>query len=140
MNQPETLVLTAASASCSLGEDRRAILAAMLEGGVEIDVAPGIEGVFKPDADGAPVPEVRAAQVSEAEPVVGSVPDRAERMLARSIRQGLDEAGLDPATIRSMRADGTRIETLFGTTLGGMRHLGAGMRNGRLDVMARTTT
>ncbi|MDG1359817.1 MAG: beta-ketoacyl synthase N-terminal-like domain-containing protein [Phycisphaerales bacterium] len=140
MNQPETLVLTAASASCSLGEDRRAILAAMLEGGVEIDVAPGIEGVFKPDADGAPVPEVRAAQVSEAEPVVGSVPDRAERMLARSIRRGLDEAGLDPATIRSMRSDGTRIETLFGTTLGGMRHLGAGMRNGRLDVMARTTT
>ena len=38
MNQPETLVLTAASASCSLGEDRHAILAAMLEGGVEIEV------------------------------------------------------------------------------------------------------
>ncbi|MAB71626.1 MAG: hypothetical protein CMJ54_03885 [Planctomycetaceae bacterium] len=140
MSEPDTLVLTAASASCSLGEDRHAILAAMLEGGVEIDVAPGIEGVFKPEADGEPVPEVRAAQVAEAPPEVGSVPDRAERMLARSIRRGLDEAGLDPATIHAMRSAGIRFETIFGTTLGGMRHLGAGMRSGRLDVMSRTTT
>ena len=140
MSEPDTLVLTAASASCSLGEDRHAILAAMLEDGVEIDVAPGIEGVFKPEADGEPVPEVRAAQVAEAPPEVGSVPDRAERMLARSIRRGLDEAGLDPSTIHAMRSAGIRFETIFGTTLGGMRHLGAGMRNGRLDVMARTTT
>ncbi|MAH66826.1 MAG: hypothetical protein CMJ27_10640 [Phycisphaerae bacterium] len=140
MTEPDTLVLTAASASCSLGEDRHAILAAMLEGGVEIDVAPGIEGVFEPDAAGDPVPEVRAAQVPEASPEVGGVPDRAERMLARSIRRGLDEAGLDSSTIRSMRSAGVRFETIFGTTLGGMRHLGAGMRNGRLDVMARTTT
>ncbi len=140
MSASDTLVLTAASASCSLGEDRHAILEAMLEGGVAIDVAPGIEGVFKPDDDGGAVPEVRAAQVPEAAPEVGSVPDRAEQMLVRSIRRGLDEAGLDPPTIHALRSAGSRFETIFGTTLGGMRHLGAGMRNGRLDVMARTTT
>jgi 3-oxoacyl-[acyl-carrier-protein] synthase II len=138
--ESDTLVLTAASASCSLGEDRHAILESMLEGRVEIDAAPGIEGVFQPEEDGTPVPEVRAAQVPESAPEVGSVPDRAERMLARSIRRGLDEAGLDPSTIDAMRAAGSRFETIFGTTLGGMRHLGAGIRNGRLDVMARSTT
>ncbi len=140
MSEPDTLVLTAASASCSLGEDRHAILEAMLEDGIAIDVAPGIEGTFQPDVEGGPTPAVRAAQVPEAAPEIGGVPDRAERLLARSIRRGLEEAGLDPETILAMRAAGLRFETIFGTTLGGMRHLGAGIREGRLDAMARSTT
>lgn len=134
------LVLTAAAASCSLGEHRSEILAAMLQDQTAIDEAPAIEGVFLAESPGATVPMIRAAQVAESDPKVGAVPDRAERLLSRSIHQALAEAGLDHPTIQRMQSAGTRFETVFGTTLGGMRHLGAGLRSGRLESLSRTTT
>ena len=140
MKPGEGLVLTAAAASCSLGEDRSEILAAMIDGRTAIEDAPAIEGEFQPESPGGPVAKIRAAQVSESAPEVGPVPDRAEKLLNRSIRQAMAEAGLDRATIERMKSDGRRIETVFGTTLGGMRHLGRGLRNGRLEALSRTTT
>ena len=140
MNWDEGLVLTAAAASCSLGEHRSEILAAMLEGRTAIEDAPAIEGEFLPESPGASVAKIRAAQVAESDPVVGPVPDRAEKLLSRSIRQALAEADLDHQTIQRMKSEGRRFETIFGTTLGGMRHLGEGIRTGRLGEFSRTTT
>ncbi|RPG16156.1 MAG: hypothetical protein CBB69_009245 [Phycisphaera sp. TMED9] len=140
MKPEDGLVLTAAAASCSLGEHRSEILAAMIDDRTAIEDAPAIEGEFQPESPGGPVAKIRAAQVSESAPVVGPVPDRAEKLLNRSIRQALAEAGLDRATIQRMKSEGRRIETVFGTTLGGMRHLGQGLRDGRLEALSRTTT
>lgn len=132
-----SIAITGASACCSLGEGREAILEAMLAGGVAIDEAPAIEGIFRDDAAERPV---RAAQARERGPDVGAATDRAERILHRMTMAALAEAGLDPATLVDLRRRGTRIETIFGTTLGGMRHLGAALRTDDLDEYGRTTT
>ena len=140
MRSEDGLVLTAAAASCSLGEHRSEILASMLEGRTAIDDAPAIEGVFLAESPGTPAAKIRAAQVAEIQPEVGAVPDRAERLLSRSIRQALAEANLDRPTIERMQSEGRRFETVFGTTLGGMRHLGEGLRTGRLEELSKATT
>lgn len=132
-----TVAITAAEACCSLGEGRSAILDAMLAGEVEIDAAPAIEGRFLGDSADRPV---RAAQARESAPSVGSAPDRAEQLLHRTVRSALEEAGLDADTLRARCRAGLRVESIFGTTLGGMRHFGAALRSGDLDEYRRSTT
>lgn len=132
-----TVAITAAAACCSLGEGRAAILDAMLADGVSIDEAPAIEGRFQGDSADRPV---HAAQAREADPQVGAVTDRAERLLRRTVLSALAEAGLDADGLRARRRAGTRIESIFGTTLGGMRHLGSALRTGDLEEYRRSTT
>ncbi len=134
-----TIAITGAGTCCSLGEGRHAILDAMLAGGVAIDEAPAIEGRFAPD-DSGQTPPVRAAQANESAPAIGDASDRAERLLRRTVEAALSEAGLDRATLDAMRRAGRRVESIFGTTLGGMRHLGRAMRSDDLDEFRRTTT
>lgn len=131
------IAITGAAACCSLGEGRDAILDAMLAGGVAIDDAPAIEGRFEGDSAGRPI---RAAQAAEAAPEIGAASDRAERLLHRLATTALAEAGLDPATLARRRAEGCRVESIFGTTLGGMRHLGRALRTDDLHEYRRTTT
>ncbi len=133
------IAITGAGTLCSLGEGRHAILEAMLAGAVAIDEAPAIEGRFAPGPDGGEAP-VRAAQAREAEPLVGDASDRAERLLQRTIKAALAEAGLDRPTVEAMRGAGRRVEAIFGTTLGGMRHLGRALRTDDLAEYRRTTT
>ena len=134
------VVVTGIDAICSLGEGRRRILDAMLRNEIAIDDAPGIEGSFAVEGDGDRVPVVRGAQAVEAEPSVGIGPDRGERLLARVVASALSEAGWSPGRLRSARRDGLRVETVFGTTLGSMRRLGAALREDRIEDYARSTT
>ncbi|MBC02912.1 MAG: hypothetical protein CMJ34_06375 [Phycisphaerae bacterium] len=127
------VVITAAAACCSLGTDRRAILEAMLQDRVGIDEAPAIEGSFPPEDD-------RVVRAAQSEPLSGGEPDRAETGIRGVIGAGLREAGLEPAVIEELRAAGTTVEAVFGTTLGGMRHLGHAIRNDAMGDYARTLT
>ena len=129
----DDVVITAAAACCSLGSDRDQILDAMLEGRVGIDEAPGIEGSF-------PAGDERTVKAAQAEPLTGGEVDRAENSIGRTVRAALAEAGLDPSTLDRLRTGGTSVETIFGTTLGGMRHLGRAFREDRLSDFARTLT
>ena len=134
-----TIAITGAGTCCSLGEGREAILDAMLAGEVAIDEAPAIEGRFAPGPDGIE-PPVRAAQAREAPPEIGGASDRAERLLRRTVDAALAEARLDRTTIESRRRAGRGVEAIFGTTLGGMRHLGRALRTDDLDEYRHTTT
>ena len=131
--QIEDVVITAAAACCSLGSDRHAILDAMLQGRVGIEEAPAIEGSFPPDED-------RVVKAAQAEPLSGGEVDRAETSIARMVRSALDEAGLGRAVLKELRDAGTRVETVFGTTLGGMRHLGQAIRDDCSSEFVRTLT
>ena len=125
MSDAGQIVITAASACCSLGMGRDRILDAMLAGGVEIDHAPGLEH----RDDESP----RAAQLPGDVIPSEDRPDRAERMIRVLVDAAAKEAGLDPAHA----AD---VEVLFGTTLGGMRYVGRGLRSDLLDDYRLSTT
>lgn len=129
----DDVVITAAAACCSLGSDRNAILDAMLEDRVGIDRAPAIEGSFPPEEER----EVKAAQ---AEPITQGETDRAEVIVGRTVKAALQEAGLGRDVLDGLRAGGTIVETVFGTTLGGMRHLGQAIRDDCLREFGRTLT
>lgn len=129
----DDVVISAAAACCSLGSGRGRILDAMLEGRVAIEQAPAIEGVFSDDLD-------RVAKAAQAEPLTAGESDRAETMIGGIVRSALEEAGLQPEALGDLRSNGARVETIFGTTLGGMRHLGRGMRDQSNAEFARTLT
>ena len=133
------VVIAAAAACCSLGEGRHAILDAMLRDEVRIDDAPAIESSFVP-VDGEPPRSVRAAQCPEAEPPGGDDGDRAERLLHRTIVQALEEGGLGGGVPPMESGRPRRVESIFGTTLGGMRHLGRGLRTDDLHEYAGSLT
>ncbi|MAC20697.1 MAG: hypothetical protein CMJ23_13680 [Phycisphaerae bacterium] len=135
----EDVVITAAAACCSLGEGRHAILEAMLRDEVRIDAAPAIESTFMA-VDGEPSQPVRAAQAFEAEPHPGGDGDRAERFLQRTIMQAMEEAGLRDGVPPMNAGRPRRVESIFGTTLGGMRHLGRAMRTDDLADYAGSLT
>lgn len=134
------VVATGIGTICSLGEDRDRILDAMLRNEIAIDDAPGIEGDFAVDPHGAATSTVHAAQARERPPSVGIGPDRGERLLRRAVSTALAESGWSEAALREARRDGLRVETVFGTTLGGLRRLGAALREGRNEDYARSTT
>lgn len=133
------VVITAAAACCSLGEGRHAILDAMLRDEVRIDEAPAIESAFM-TVEGEPPQPVRAAQAFEVEPHPGGDGDRAERFLQRTIIQAMEEAGLRDGVPPMSVGRPRRVESIFGTTLGGMRHLGRAMRTDDLDDYAGSLT
>lgn len=136
----DDVVVSGIGAICSLGEGRDRILDAMLRDEVAIDDAPGIEGVFVPTGPDEATPVVRAAQAREAAPGVGDGGDRAERLLRRAVGAALAESGWSVAGLVEARSRGLRVETVFGTTLGGMRRLGAALRYDRDEDYARSTT
>ncbi|MEC8319860.1 MAG: beta-ketoacyl synthase N-terminal-like domain-containing protein [Planctomycetota bacterium] len=127
------IAITAAAIRCSLGLDRGSVLDAMLGGKVGIDEAPGIEGVFL-DEPG------RRPHAAQAMPTGSPRSDRAEKELNACITSALAEARLLPGVVEELRGRGLRVETVFGTTLGGMRHLGAAFRTDSDDEYARTLT
>ena len=129
----DDVVITAAAACCSLGSDRHAILDAMLAGRVGIDEAPAIEGSFPPDED-------RVVKAAQAEPLSSGEADRAETSIGQAVRAALQEAGLGRKVLKELRAAGTTVETVFGTTLGGMRHLGQAIRDDSHSEFTRTLT
>ncbi|MCH2161562.1 MAG: hypothetical protein MK085_06770, partial [Phycisphaerales bacterium] len=112
----ETIVITGASACCSLGFGRERILDAMLDGRVEIDNAPGLE-----HREGE---TPRAGQLPAEVLPPGDTADRAERMVGKLIEAARDEAGLEEGLLKD-------VEVVFGTTLGGMRYVGKALRSGR---------
>ena len=127
------IAITAAAIRCSLGLDRGSVLDAMLGGKVGIDEAPGIEGAFL-DEPG------RRPHAAQAMPTSAPRSDRAETELNACVTAALAEARLLPGVVEELRGRGLRVETVFGTTLGGMRHLGAAFRTDSDDEYARTLT
>lgn len=97
----------------------------MLAGGVEIDDAPALER-----REGE---QPRAAQAAEEDPPIGASRFRAEQLAGRVAKAAIAEAGLE-------NADEMRVEAIFGTTLGGLRHLGEALRTGDSKCFMRTTT
>ena len=77
--------------------------------------APAIEGRIEP-VEGEPLRPVRAAQAVDLDGVDHRSGDRAERYLRAGIARALEEAGIRPEAWGDRR-----IETIFGTTLGGMQ-------------------
>jgi len=108
-----SIAITGASALCSLGTDRRSVLASMLEGRTGFVAGDGLES--------QPEDNPLVGQAAELDPPVGSVPDRAERYLQRAILDALRDSGLGDSAPE-------RTSLVLGTTLGGIRHLGDGMR------------
>ena len=129
-----SVVLTGASTWCSLGDDRGRILDAMLAGDVRIDDAPAIEGRIESAEDEPPRP-VRAAQAVDLDGVDHRAGDRAERYLRAAVGRALEEAGVRPSEWSDRR-----IETIFGTTLGGMRHVGRALRTDRTEDYVGSVT
>ena len=125
MSASDPIVFTAASAACSLGFGRKAILDAMLRGEVEINNAPSLEQ--------CPKDQPRAAQVHDAGMNLPDDPSRTEHLVNRVLVAAVQEAGL--AT-----GGGERIETIFGTTLGGMRHVGEALRHDDFEAYRNSTT
>ena len=125
MSASDPIVFTAASAACSLGFGREAILDAMLRGEVEIDNASSLEQ--------RPGDQPRAAQVHDAGMNLPNDPSRTEHLVNRVLVAAVQEAGLDGRGAE-------RVETIFGTTLGGMRYVGEALRRDDLEVYRDSTT
>ena len=125
MSDSDHVVITGVGSCCSLGCSRSAILQAMLAGKVAIDHAPALERSHGE--------EVMAAQAAEGEPEFGASRFRGELLVERVVRAALAEAGPFPTTE-------LRSEAIFGTTLGGLRHLGYALRNDDIDGYRHTTT
>jgi 3-oxoacyl-[acyl-carrier-protein] synthase II len=121
-NTTPLIALTGASAICALGTDRKAVLERMLSGGNGFTSGDGLEA--RPDDN----PGV--GQAMDLEDPVGCVADRAERYLRQAIDDAIDDAGC-----RDRISDRTAV--VLGTTLGGIRHLGHGLRTGELPPYAR---
>ena len=117
-----SIAITGASAVCSLGTDRKAALHTILEGGTGFVTGDGLE--TRPEEN----PGV--GQAIDLDPPVGNVSDRAERYLQRAIHDALHDAGLGDSAPE-------RTALMLGTTLGGIRHLGEGMRNDCLTPYRR---
>ena len=125
MSEHDPVVITGVDVCCSLGVGRKVILEAMLAGGVEIDNATALER--------RKGERPCAAQVVEEDPPIGATRFRAEQLAGRVARGALAEAGLGIT-------DEFRAEAIFGTTLGGLRHLGEALRTGDSKCFMRTTT
>jgi 3-oxoacyl-[acyl-carrier-protein] synthase II len=125
VNRCDDIVISGATAWCSLGFGRAAILEAMCAGNVAIDRAPAMEQTD----DECP----RAAQATDVETPIGAVRDRAEHLVERVVASALKEAGLD-------MHDERRRRTIFGTTIGALRHVGEGLRTDDLDALRCGTT
>ena len=121
-NPIASIAITGAAATCALGTDRHSATRAILAGATGFGPGHALES--RPAAD----PGV--GEAPEPDPPVGATTDRAERHIRRVVLDALADAG------RSVE-DGTRIALVLGTTLGGVRHLGAGLRTGVLDHHAR---
>lgn len=125
MSGPDPVVITGVDVCCSLGVGRDQILQEMLAGSVRIDDAPALERREGENPLGA--------QAAEGDPPIGATRFRAEYLLERVLKGALTEAAPE-------FTERDRIEAIFGTTLGGLRHLGHGLRTGDLKGYMRTTT
>ncbi len=125
MNSSKSIVMTGVGACCSLGFGRAHILDHMISGDIEIDHAPAMEH--------GPEDSPRGAQAKENDPPIGAGTDRAEQLLTRVIQDALLESGCTDL-------QGRRIEVVMGTTLGALRHLGAGLRDNDADEYRLSTT
>lgn len=111
------VVVTAAAVRTALGDSRGEILRRAALRSCALTSSAAIE------QNGTPEPSDDRTFACAGGPIG---PDRAEALLAATIADALREAGLDDPARRA----GLRVRVVIGTTLNGMRHVGAYLRGG----------
>ena len=107
------IAITGAATICALGLDRDQALDRIIAGDIGFSEGDGLEA--------APEEHPLVGQAVDLPDPIGSSPDRAERYLRRTMLDAIEDGDWTGRLPE-------RTSVVMGTTLGGIRHLGEGMR------------
>ena len=117
-----SIAITGASAICAVGTDRHAAVRRILSGETGFSEGDGLEN--------HPEDNPRVAQALDLDEKIGCRPDRAERYLQQAIKDAIEDGGWTGRLPE-------RTAVVLGTTLGGIRHFGDGLRRKDIKAYAR---